>query len=208
VSKYIAALCVGNKVVMGLNHGDAFSKLNQDEQFGEIESGFIDPTTGRFFTEEYDFYLKQMYVIRHGESHGQSFHSPLTDAGVHQCVVCANFLETQCIQEFKIYCSPFDRCVQSAKIISEIISIPYQILDCLEKQKDDESSQNFSERVNQSLSIVESKSIIISHADFILQFVAESVGPQFCLEFQNGISNCSVTFIDSRKLIRCVTNKL
>lgn len=207
MSKYVAALCVGDKVVVGVNHGDAFSKLNQDEQIGQIESGFLDPTTGRFFTEEYDFYLKQIYVIRHGEAEGQHFHASLTDTGIHQCIACADFLANQGVQEFEIYCSPFDRCVQSAQIISQIAAIPYQVLDCLEKQKEEELDEIFVDRVDHSLGEIAAKSIIISHADFILQFVAEAVGPQFCLEFQNGIPNCSVTLIDARRLVRCITVK-
>lgn len=207
MGKYVAALCVGNKVVVGSNHGDAFSKLNQDEQIGNVESGFIDTATGRFFTEEYDFYLKQIYVIRHGQAEGQSFRDSLTDIGIQQCICCADFLAKQQIKDFEIYCSPYDRCVQSAQIISQITNLPCQILNCLEKQKEEESIQNFVERVDQSLAEIAAKSIIISHADFILQFVAEAVGPDFCQEFQSGIPNCSVTLIDARRLIRCITMK-
>lgn len=205
MAKYIAALCVGNKVVVGSNHGDAFSKLNHDEKAGNIESGFFDPLSGRFFTEEYDFYLKQIYVIRHGEAEGQHFNAPLTITGIKQCVACADFLVSQDVQDFEIYCSPYARCVQTAQIISEITTRPQQILDNLQKQQDEEPVENFLQRVDRSLAEIAPKAIIISHADFILQFVAEAVGPEFCTELENGIPNCFVMLIDARRLVRCVS---
>lgn len=207
MGKYVAALCVGDKVVVGANHGDAFSKLNQDEKIGEIESGFLDTATGRFFTEEYDFYLKQIYVIRHGEADGQNFDASLTNTGIQQCIGCADFLAAQESSDFEIYCSPYHRCIQSAQIISKIIAVPYQVLDCLGKQNIEEPNQTFVDRVDHALSEIAAKSIVISHADFILQFVAEAVGAEFCQEFQNGIPNCSVTLIDARRLVRCITVK-
>lgn len=198
---------MGDKVVVGKNHGDAFSKLNQKEQVGEIESGFIDQESGKFFTEEYNFYLKQIYIIRHGEAEGQEFFDPLTENGIQQCINCGNFLTSQPIADFQIYCSPFDRCVQSSQIISRITTLPYQQLNCLQKKKDKESSQEFIARIDESLATISSKAIVISHADVILEMVSEAIGPQFCIEFASGIPNCSVTLIDARRLIRCITVK-
>lgn len=201
MAKYIAALCVGNKIVVGSNHGDAFSKLNHDEKIGNIESGFFDPLSGEFLTEEYSFYLKQIYVIRHGEAEGQYFNAPLTNTGIKQCIGCADFLLSQYIQDFEIYCSPYARCVQTAQIISEITNRPQHILDGLRKQQDEEPIENFCHRVNDSLAKIATKAIVISHADFIMQFVIKAVGVEFCNELKNGIPNCSVLLIDARRLL-------
>lgn len=205
MAKYVAALCVGNKVVLGSNHGEAFSKLNHDEQAGDVESGFFDPESGRFFTEEYDFYLKQIYVIRHGQSEGQSFTDPLTRIGIQQCVACANLLVSKNVQDFEIYCSPYLRCVQSAQIISEITTCPIHTLDELQKQKEEERPEEFLKRVDHSLAEIAPKAIVISHADFIFQFVAEAVGTSFCEELLHGIPNCFVMLIDARRLVCCIT---
>jgi phosphohistidine phosphatase SixA len=198
---YIAALFVGNRVVTGTNHGDAFGKLNPQEQNGQIESGFLDPTTGRFFTEEYDFYLKQIYLVRHGEAEGQHFHASLTENGRQQCVVCAEFLAAQPLSEFELYCSPLDRCVQTAQIISEITAIPYNVLDCLQKQRDDEPDQKFIGRIENALEIIHPKALIISHTDFILNFMRESIGSSF-IEGITCVPNCAVAMIDARRLVR------
>lgn len=86
MQKYIAALYSNGRVVTGCNHGDAFSKLSCSEQDGSVESGFYEPETGRFFTEEYDFYLKQIFLIRHGEATGQRLPANLTPVGVHKSI--------------------------------------------------------------------------------------------------------------------------
>lgn len=38
MGKYVTALFANNKAVVGLNYGDAFSKLSSQEQNGQIKS--------------------------------------------------------------------------------------------------------------------------------------------------------------------------
>jgi len=200
MGKYVAALYVGNRIVTGVTHGDAFSKLNSSEQDAEIESGFIDPETGKFFTEEFNFYMKQVYLVRHGEAEGQHFHASLTDKGREQCKICGEFLAKQNLDGFDICCSPLDRCVQSAEIFSEITTIPFHIEDNLRKQDEDEPDTEFLQRINSTLEHIQPKSLLVSHSDFIVQFIHEAIGPQFVNDICVG--NCAVTLIDARRIVR------
>lgn len=200
MGKYIAALYAGNRIVTGVNHGDAFSKLNTCEQDGEIESGFLDPSTGKFFTEEYNFYLKQIYLVRHGEACGQEFDSCLTDRGRDQCRKCGEFLAEQNLEGFDICCSPLDRCIETAEIFSQITSLPYHIEYNLRKQEEDEPELNFVQRTNSILESISAKSLIISHSDFIVQFIHEAIGPEYINNIC--VANCGVTLLDARRLIR------
>lgn len=202
MSKYIAALYAEGRVVTGVNHGDAFSKLSENEQDGQIESGFLDPTTGRFFTEEYDFYLKQIYLIRHGEAEGQHYHACLTEWGRQQSACCAEFLSTQPLSGFQLFCSPLDRCIQTAEIISEITCLPFETSSNLRKQEDEENDRDFVRRIDESLMEIPPKCLLISHSDFILTFIREAVGAQFLEEYRSGVPNAGVMMIDARKLIR------
>lgn len=197
--KYVAALYAGNRVVTGLNHGDAFSKLNQDEQNGDIESGFLDPVTGRFFTDDYDFYLKQIYLIRHGEADGSHFHASLTAKGREQSAKCADFLYAEGLDDFLCLSSPADRCRQTAEIIAEVAAIPCDIQDSLRCQRDDEPSENFLCRIAHSLSNLPPKTLIVSHTDYIVNFVQQAIGAIPSEEFRTGIPNCAVIYIEHRR---------
>lgn len=200
MGKYVAALYVGNRIVTGVNHGDAFSKLDSSEQNGEIESGFVDPETGKFFTEEYNFYMKQVYLVRHGEAEGQDFQANLTPKGREQCKVCGDFLAKQDLDGFDICCSPLVRCIQTAEIFSKITAIPFHIEDTLRKRDDHEPDTEFIQRINSTLEHIQPKSLLVSHSDFIVQFIHEAIGPQFVNDICVG--NCAVTLIDARRIVR------
>lgn len=200
MGKYVAALYAGNRIVTGVNHGDAFSKLNTTEQDGEVESGFLDPETGKFFTEEYNFYMKQVYLVRHGDAEGQHFHASLTDKGREQCKVCGEFLAKQDLKGYDICCSPLDRCVQSAEIFSEFTTLPFHIEPNLRNQDDDEPDLEFLQRISSTLEHIPAKALLISHSDFIVQFIHEAIGPEFINDICVG--NCAVTLIDARRIVR------
>ena len=200
MGRYVAALYAGNRIVTGVNHGDAFSKLDTDEQDGEIESGFLDPETGKFFTEEYNFYMKQIYLVRHGEAEGQHADANLTDKGRHQCKLCGEFLAKQELEEFEIFCSPINRCIQSAEIISKVTTLPFKIDDNLRKRDDAESNESFLQRISNTLEYIPAKSLLISHCDFIVQFIHDAIGPEFVNDIC--VTNCGVTLIDARRLVR------
>lgn len=200
MGKFVAALYAGNRIVTGVNHGDAFSKLNQDEQDGPIESGFLDPTTGKFFTEEIEFYSKQVYLIRHAQAEGQHYHACLTELGHEQSRLCGEFLARQQLPDDICFCcSPYDRCVQTSEIVSEVTTIHHNIDADLRKQDDDEPDQKFIERIHVVLDKLPAHSLIISHTDFILHFVHEAIGPEFIKNCC--VQNCAITMIDARRLI-------
>jgi|TARA_Y100000294_G_scaffold83838_1_gene78675 probable phosphoglycerate mutase len=71
--------------------------------------------------------LTTLILVRHGESEwnragriqGQ-VNSPLTDLGISQAIAISNYLSGIFInQELKIYTSPLDRAIQTAKIIAQ-----------------------------------------------------------------------------------------
>jgi broad specificity phosphatase PhoE len=196
--KYVAALYAGNRVVTGMNHGDAFSKLQECERNGDIESGFLDPETGRFFTDDYDFYLKQIYLVRHAESEGQHFHANLTEHGRQQATKCAAFLCSEVLDDFRCLSSPADRCHQTAEIIADIAAVPLELRDVFRCQKDEESDASFKLRVAESLAALPPKSVIVTHTDYIITFVEAAIREAF----RCGIPNCAVTYIEHRRLYR------
>lgn len=200
MGKFVAALYANNRIVTGVNHGDAFSKLNGSERDGDIESGFLDPATGKFFTEEYSFYQKQIYLVRHAEAEGQHFHACLTEKGHEQARMCGEFMAKQSISDDTCFCcSPLDRCVQTAEIISEITTFPFRVEPDLRKQDDDEPDMEFLQRIDSILDKIPSQSLLITHCDFILQFIHEAIGPDYVNQVCT--ANCAVTMIDARRIV-------
>lgn len=202
MSNYVAALYTEGRVVTGCNHGDAFSKLSDAEQNNSIESGFLDPSTGRFFTEEYDLYLKKVFLVRHAQAQSQHFHAQLTEVGEQQAEACGNFLLTKDISDFHCFCSPYDRCIQTAQIIHLITSIPFECHPDLACQTEQENSVQFTQRIEKVLCEIPPKCLLISHADFIIRFIQEAIGPEFAQEYENGVPNAGVMTIEARRIIK------
>ena len=75
----IPALFANGKLVVGANHGDAFSKLTEQEQDGNISSGFVDQQSHKFISDEQEIYLKEIILIRHAHT-GDYF-----DPGIGKC---------------------------------------------------------------------------------------------------------------------------
>ncbi len=202
MNKYVAALYSNGRMVTGSNHGDAFSKLSVMEQDGEMESGFYDPSTGRFFTEEYDFYLKQILLVRHGEPSGTHPDADLTDAGVRQIHRTAQFLcQHFDLSQFETISSPHFRCRRTADIISRTTGVNFSTDQQLREREIPENARTYSERIGKALGDSPVKAIYVSHADFIVNFAERAVGRRIteCGRMPHG----SVTFIDARRLVWC-----
>lgn len=202
MKKYIAALYANGRVVTGCNHGDAFSKLSVMEQDGDLESGFYDPETGKFFTEEYEFYMKQILLIRHGEATGCCFDDDLTEIGVLQARKAAEFLcQNYDLAEFEAISSPYLRCRRTADIIARITGLTFSTDQRVRERGDDEGSDTFLARIHEALAHSSSKTIYISHSDFIVNFAEQAVRHRItdCERMPGG----SVTFIDAKRLVCC-----
>lgn len=192
----IAALYTGGKVVTGRNHGEAFGKLTEAEQNADLCSGFIDPQKLKFISEECEFYLKQITMLRHGDSVGH-WNSPITKLGRSQAKLAAAFLVNMHLEGCVGFCSPMLRCVETAHILEDVCNISFTPDPRLLKQNDRESGETFLERVRKVLDELPERSLIISHCDFIqvmTELASDAEAPEL-------VPNCSITHIDHHKAI-------
>jgi broad specificity phosphatase PhoE len=216
-------------VVTGSNHGEAFGKLSVQEQDGEICSGFFDPETGKFCTDCGGFYTKNFILVRHGETQGGR-DSSLCEVGKAQVTKLANHLLTQELNEFEGFVSPYQRCLETAAIISQITGIKFTInLDIREKVPQEEQIEShvdefpqfnwpafskitwhfFPEEVPQFIQRVDTvaarlpkKSLLVSHCDFILNFLQEAIGDDIT-KSTNKMPYAGLSIVKDRTLL-CV----
>jgi hypothetical protein len=115
--KYIAALYADGKVVTGNHHGDAFRKLSLEEQEGQITSGFLDPITGKFISDEGEFFAKNLILIRH--AHACDYFDPgISGLGYSQCERMVNFLrDTFDLHDYQGFASCCNRTRETAEFI-------------------------------------------------------------------------------------------
>lgn len=196
MGKYIAALFANNRAVTGLNHGDAFSKLSSQERDGDIESGFIDTETGKFFSDNVKIYLKQVYLLRHGEATGQGYEDKLTKFGIIQSHVLAETISDKNISEFEFFSSPFLRCKQTAEIIEEKTGLEFCAKTEMRKQDFDETPDHFCERITDLIETLPEKSIMVTHSDVIINVVAQMVGA-----IVKCVPNCSISYVSSKEFV-------
>jgi broad specificity phosphatase PhoE len=194
---YIAALYTGGKVVTGCNHGEAFGKLTEDEKNSKLlHSGFLDQKSLKFITEDCEFYLKKLIMLRHGDSVGK-WDSPISDLGRNQAKLAAAFLVTLNLKGYVGLCSPLRRCVETAKVMESVCGIKFMTNDYLLKQGDKESNEGFLDRVKTVLEHLPEKSVLVSHCDFI-QVMTELASDA---EAPDVVPNCSATYIDNHKAV-------
>jgi len=224
--KYVAAFYSNGKLVTGINHGEAFGKLTLLEQDSELDSGFFDPDSGRFFTEEYEFYLKQLYLVRHAEA-ADSFNAPITEVGTNQAHRTADYLGQIDLADFEALCSPYRRCLQTANIIANKTGLQFTVrTDLREKlispeklnslalefpqfkwpkesvwQFDAESVTEFMDRIDHVLLQMPVKCVLVTHCNVILNLAQEAIGGDVTESWNNCLPGASLTMIDSRKLI-------
>lgn len=157
------------KVATGRHHGDAFSKLSVQEQEGKLTSGFLNPKTGKFITnDDSQFYLKKIILIRHAMP-GEGDDPGLSDIGRSQCKRVADFLMARFhLPDYEAFSSPVRRCRETMQEIFGGMDLKLNVGALFSKRHDDEPVCEFLQRIRHVLDILPEKSIIISHCDFIV----------------------------------------
>ena len=213
--QYIAALYANGKVVTGGHHGEAFCKLTLDEQEGEITSGFVDPDTGKFVSDDIEFYAKNLILIRH--AHACDYFDPgLSGLGYSQCEKVVNFLrDTQNLQSYMGFASCCNRTRETAEFIFGRLGIHCEIRsDFCDQRNWDlpcwraanqwfESPYSFIERLKYILHTLPQNSIIISHCNFVANMAQLASGVEDITEvpeWKNSIPHCSVTCIMNHRI--------
>ena len=190
VAMKIAALLADGHMITGNNHGDAFGKLTTSQKNGSIASGFLDPSTGEFSTEQDILQEKEIILIRHAHAHQEQIDPEITDIGRSQALQTASYLLKELnISEFYGFTSTARRCIQTAEIISSTIGIDFTSESDM-CDRSEEEDEHYLNRLSSMSHKLPSKSILICHSDFIITLtnaLAESNIPH--------IPNGSVTFI-------------
>lgn len=189
-----AALYSQGKLVIGSNHGEAFSKLTDAEKEADICSGFVDPEKLKFISDDKHFYLKKILLIRHADSVGL-IDSPITDLGKNQAVLVAKAIGF--FENYKGFCSPIRRCVETANVLSLHSRITFTIKESLLKQKHEETNSQFVQRASDVLDELPEKSILVSHCDFIQVMIELATG----IKISSDIPTCGSTYIENNRII-------
>ena len=92
---YVAAVFSNGHIATGVNHGDAFMKMSEEDKNADPISGHVNPDGT--FTTEMKHLNKEIILIRHGESlwnikKSDSLDSDLSPMGVFQSMKLAEFL--------------------------------------------------------------------------------------------------------------------
>ena len=208
--KRIPALLTNGKLVIGSNHGDAFSKLSAQEQDGNISSGFVDPNSHKFVMDDQEIYLKEIILIRHAHT-GDYFDPGISGLGHSQCEKVANFISQHFdSQQFQGFTSCCNRTRETAQFIFSRLNINYTAgpdfcepknwdLPC-NKSTDSwyESNYAFMERLQCILAYLPEKSIIVSHCNFIVNMAQLCIGSTditTCPQWHGKIPHCSLTYL-------------
>lgn len=194
----VPAILVKDKVVTGSHHGDAFSKLNEEEKNGKLLSGFIDYDHLKFITDEEIIYLKEIILLRHAQNDLRAEDGSITPYGRAKAFRTAMFVRELHLNGYTGFCSPYVRCKQTSAIIKEICSISFETDLHFSKQTPYEKFQDFSDRIIETLDLLPQKSILITHADFIQNVL---VTTHLIKDSLKSINNCSITYINQNRLV-------
>lgn len=211
---FIAALFTGGKVVTGGNHGEAFCKLTRLEREGSINSGFLDPQTGRFITEDdHQFYIKRIVLLRHAEACDFCYQCPrktckykhssnptISEFGRLQCEKAANFIiRTLPYHKYVGFCCDCKRVYATASSVFGQIGLPLQISNRFCDPFPGESVDAFTARIQEVIESLPENSIIVSHSDFVVNIAQVAMGTDItkCEQWKNKIPNCSITYIEN-----------
>jgi broad specificity phosphatase PhoE len=187
-----ALIADDGKVVTGQCHGDCFAQLSASEQEHDICSGFLDEEHGKFISEDCEFYLKQIILVRHAESDKDG---PLTERGQQQAARTASFLSHLDLRGFQFFTSPRRRCVETSTFFTVRLSCNFIVDYKIDEQSGKESHDVFLARIHQMLDWLPVRSLVICHCDVIHEAaIMASGGP---VEFPACIPNCSLTYIDN-----------
>jgi len=202
--QYVAALyTAAGRVVTGIHHGEAFGKLSDTER-NELISGFLDPITGKFMSDEIEFYAKKLICFRHSEIDNEE-DPGINDEGRIHSERAAFFIKQQIreINTFQGVCSPARRCVETAEVFSKFLNIDFEVNYDLMDVVPDESEHDFLNRVKSVLRNLFSRSIIVSHCNLIANLVRACYGcdVEKHPEWKHYLPKTSVTYLDGPKLI-------
>lgn len=195
----VPALFIGDKVVTGLHHGDAFAKLSDQEKNDcQLLSGFLDNAHNKFVTEDETIYLKDIIILRHAQSDIRAEDGPITQSGRAQAFRAAEFLMGLDLHDYVGFCSPYLRCKQTSAIIKEVCTIPFEPDIHLCRQTCYEDTQEFTKRIEEILDMLPSKSILVTHTDCIQNILHLT---HLMKERLKLVLNCSITYMHQNRLI-------
>lgn len=196
---FVAALFAGGRVVTGPCHGDAFRQLNLLEQNGQINSGFLDPLTGKFITDDQQFYIKKILLIRHAEPQ-DGIDPNITEFGRLQCQKAANFLLRLPIHQYVGFCCECKRTYATAMAIFGQVGLPLHVSSrfC---DPFEESPLKFLNRLQEVIESLPEYSVIISHSDFIVNIAQLAMGTDIteCKQWNKKIPSCSITYVENHQ---------
>lgn len=164
----LKALLVNGRIVTGVHHGDAFSKLSEDEKtHANIISGFYNPQTSEFANEDGKIYIKKIIMIRHAKPE-IGFDPILSQEGKKRGSEMAKSLISHFdLNGFVGFCSPMKRCIETTFLVARHTSLSFKILPGLVECSPEESSQEFCGRINEVFHLLPARSVIITHCDCI-----------------------------------------
>lgn len=201
--KHAALYTKDGKIVTGRFHGEAYGKLSTCEKEQEIISGFFDSSTGQFSSEELNFFIKKIILIRHADVDEEDENPGITVKGRENSAKTANFIaETiEDIKEYQAYCSPLRRCVETSQIFTNRLGINFAIKSDFRDRRNDEPAEAFICRLKTALQTLSPKTIIISHCNLILKVVQLSAGVADHPIFDNGLPKNSISFVKDNNII-------
>ena len=216
-----AAIYVAGKIVVADSHLAAYQQLTRTEQNNDIVSGFFDSDTEEFdsdMTEDH-FYDKEIVLIRHARTDENGPDPPLNDEGQMQAEVLAENLKHLNLDGYVGKTSPLLRCLQTCTIVSQAMSVEFEVdpnivetgLDgsisdrsnefpqfnwpeeCLQRKP--ETPEEFEQRVALALRNLPHKTILVTHLGVICNLAKFALCPQKVQNMIGGILPASTTVI-------------
>lgn len=212
--RYIAAIYTHGHVVTGLNHGDAFGKMTVEEQDDIFVSGFLDPDTGEFVSDDDHFYIKQLVLIRHSEvkdeanctnPHTGQPDPELSDIGRLKADSLGRTLpEKVDLSGFAQFTGLARRCQETARIIDSHTQLGVEYLPFIEDIHGDETTTQFISRLKEALDYLPDKSLVVSHCNCILNLAQLALGLNdisTCPQWNGVVPKCSVTYVNGKEAV-------
>jgi broad specificity phosphatase PhoE len=128
---YLAAVLANGHIATGRHHGEAFSRLSEEEKNCDVISGHVNEDGT--FTTELEHVHKDIILIRHAESMwnanlSDSLDSCLTFRGVKQAQSCARFLRKNVdCSGYVGFTSPFQRCLLTSLPICKQTGVQFRV---------------------------------------------------------------------------------
>jgi phosphohistidine phosphatase SixA len=191
----IAAVYSSGKVATGTHHGEAFSKLDPEEQEGDILSGFLDSETGHFQSDNEDFYVKEIVMIRHASCQDGD-DPPLNRNGYEQVAKVTETLIQMDLDGYLGFTSPARRCTDTAFWINYWLHrkghTPLEFSIC-------DSICETSHTPVETLDHLPAKSLLVTHSDIINEIAYTAVGKK--VQSYVVLPNASFTIVKNQQII-------